>query len=189
MAVNYFEKMEAGRYYHVYNRTNNQEVAFKCEENYRYFLEKVVKYLSPCLDICAYCLMPTHFHFVVNVKDDFTPNQIEEMFRCLLMSYTKAINKKYERNGSLWQPKFRRTWLQTTPYIMEKICYVHHNPIHHAYTANYGEWRYSSFNALFLKQTPTNIARERVFEFADKQTWLEIHQLFKQNYIHTNEDD
>ena len=71
MAIDYYAKMESGKFYHVYNRTNNNEIAFKSNENYPYFLGKVEKYLPECLDIWAFCLMPTHFHFLVKVKEGF----------------------------------------------------------------------------------------------------------------------
>lgn len=32
--------MEAGRFYHIYNRGNNREIIFKEEKNYLFFLER-----------------------------------------------------------------------------------------------------------------------------------------------------
>lgn len=51
MTTNYYEKMQSGCLYHVYNRTNNDEIAFKQKENYDYFLEKTGHYLPECVDI------------------------------------------------------------------------------------------------------------------------------------------
>ena len=62
--------MEADKYYHIFNRTNNKEFLFKEEENYRFFLEQVKKYIVPIADIFSYCLMPNHFHFVLRIKGD-----------------------------------------------------------------------------------------------------------------------
>ena len=55
-------------YYHFYNRTNNEEALFRSDENYLYFLKKYRYYLDNFFDTIAYCLMPTHFHFLVKVK-------------------------------------------------------------------------------------------------------------------------
>ena len=50
-------------YYHLYNRgVNRQEIFFE-PDNYRFFLERVERYLIPVMDLVAYCLMPTHYHF------------------------------------------------------------------------------------------------------------------------------
>ena len=56
-------------YYHVYNQGNNKENLFYNDGNYIYFLEKWNKYFSNYLDVWSYCLMPNHFHFLVEVKE------------------------------------------------------------------------------------------------------------------------
>ena len=67
MAVNYWEKLEAGVTYHIYNRSVGNDNLFFQEGNYSYFIEKWKEYL-PYLDVYAYCLMPNHFHFLAQVK-------------------------------------------------------------------------------------------------------------------------
>jgi len=62
--------MESDKFYHIYNRTNNKELLFKDEENYRYFLSLFQKYISPIAHVYAYCLIPNHFHFVLQIKSD-----------------------------------------------------------------------------------------------------------------------
>jgi putative transposase len=61
--------MEAGNFYHVFNRGINSEKIFKEERNYSFFLKRFDQYVAPFVDVYAYCLMPTHFHFLVCVKD------------------------------------------------------------------------------------------------------------------------
>ncbi len=41
------------KYYHLYNRSNNNEIIFKEPDNYNYFLEKYNNYLRDHLDIFA----------------------------------------------------------------------------------------------------------------------------------------
>jgi hypothetical protein len=62
--------MEHQRIYHVYNRGINKERIFKEEENYHFFLKRYQHYVSLFVDTYAYCLMPTHFHFVVRIKEN-----------------------------------------------------------------------------------------------------------------------
>lgn len=113
---------EVGGYYHVYNRGNNREAIFFEHDNYLFFLKQVRKYLLPHLDFVAYCLMPTHYHFLVRVRpvprpspevpespdtfQDATP-QISKAMQRFTISYTKAINKRFERVGSLFQGPFQ----------------------------------------------------------------------------------
>jgi putative transposase len=60
--------MVQGSFYHIYNRGNNKENIFFEERNYQHFLNLFDKYLSPYVDVYAYCLMPNHFHFLIRVK-------------------------------------------------------------------------------------------------------------------------
>jgi REP element-mobilizing transposase RayT len=60
--------MDQGSFYHIYNRGNNKENIFFEEKNYQHFLKLFDQYLSPYIDVYAYCLMPNHFHFLIRVK-------------------------------------------------------------------------------------------------------------------------
>ena len=62
------------QYYHLYNRTNNDELLFKEKKNYLYFLGKYRHYLAEFVDTHAYCLMPTHFHFLIYIKSEDIAN-------------------------------------------------------------------------------------------------------------------
>ena len=191
MTVDYFQKMISGGVYHVYNRTNNDEIAFKSEDNYPYFLEKMMKYLPECLDIWAYCLMPTHFHFLVQVKEGFESDDIEEQMRLLQMSYSKAINKRHDRHGSLWQKRFRRVLQKEDFWIMRTLCYIHHNPIHHGYALEYGEWRYCSYQS-YLSDDKSKVVREPALNWFSEDTttarlaFIEFHEEYKQNFNRKN---
>ena len=71
--------MDQGSFYHIYNRGNNKEKIFFEEKNYRHFLKLFDKYLSPYVDVYAYCLMPNHFHFLIRVK--MVEEQTSEVFK------------------------------------------------------------------------------------------------------------
>ena len=55
-------------YYHFYNRGNNRQRVFVEPENYLFFLRRFRKYLVPFVDVLVYCLMPTHYHMLVRVR-------------------------------------------------------------------------------------------------------------------------
>lgn len=54
-------------YYHIYNRGSNRAQIFFDEENYLFFLKRWREYVYPYVDVIAYCLMPTHYHFLVRI--------------------------------------------------------------------------------------------------------------------------
>jgi putative transposase len=75
---NKLQPLEPGVIYHVYNRANGNERMFLSKENYRFFLEKYLLYISPIADTFCYCLMPNHFHFLIRIK---TFQELEEYFQ------------------------------------------------------------------------------------------------------------
>jgi REP element-mobilizing transposase RayT len=94
----------------------NRGKIFLEEENYFFFLRKVVRLLLPILDVSAYCLMPNHYHLLVVVKEISKVDQTSEVDETsevslmvsrammkLSVSYTKAVNHRYDRVGPLFQ--------------------------------------------------------------------------------------
>ena len=68
----------SGEFYHLYNRGNNREPIFFERENYLFFLRQLRQYLLPVLDVTAYCLMPTHYHLLVQIKANRTSKVLGE---------------------------------------------------------------------------------------------------------------
>ena len=53
--------------YHIYNQGNNRQKIFFCRAHYLFFLKKIRQHILPYTDILAWCLMPNHFHLMVQV--------------------------------------------------------------------------------------------------------------------------
>ena len=51
------------------------------------------------VDILAYCLMPNHYHFLLYLKNE----NLSDAMKSLSVAYTKAINKRFNRSGVLFQ--------------------------------------------------------------------------------------
>ena len=59
---------ESGGIYHIYNQGNNRQKVFYNRENYLFFLRKIRNHVQPYGNILAWCLMPNHFHLMVEVE-------------------------------------------------------------------------------------------------------------------------
>jgi REP element-mobilizing transposase RayT len=114
-------------------------------------LDGVKKYLLPVVDVIAYCLMPTHYHLMVWVKDSghqtseiFKTSEVSSAMQKLSISYTKAINKRFERVGSLFQGAFQAKPIKNSKHLLHLCRYIHANPVKDeliAYPAEcYLEW-------------------------------------------------
>ncbi len=166
-------EFETGKYYHFYNRSNNEERLFKSEENYVYFLKKYGDDFGQLFSTLAYCLMPTHFHFLIKVKElSETPEMsgtskvsdisiiVKKNIGTLLSSYTKAINKRYKRHGSLFQPHSKAKEIENEQYLLTLISYIHQNPVRSRLVTKAEEWKYSSYQDLIGRRNGTLVDRE-----------------------------
>lgn len=186
--------------YHVYNHGNAEDIIFREDKNYEFFLKKYRKYISGIADTYAYCLMPNHFHVMVRIKKrdrllkffkDKNPqgfhnpeglssrklsNLISHQFGTLLNSYTKAYNKLYDRKGSLFRNTFKRKPITGDGYYIRLIRYIHRNPIKHGFVENITDYPYSSYKSL-LSDKPTSLEREKVLgRFGGRENFVKAHQ-------------
>src|SRR5438045_2113325 len=101
-------ELSDGNVFHVYNRGNQQQQIFFSDANYIFFLKKMEKQLLPHAHLLAYCLMPNHFHWLVQIKEneekpgDFAFN-FSKATGVLLRSYARALQRQQQFTGSLFQ--------------------------------------------------------------------------------------
>jgi putative transposase len=147
--------------YHVYNRGNNKQQIFFNESNYLFFVKKIREQLMPCSDIISYCLMPNHFHLIIQANEksiterkSFGGKPMQEFpYRVgiLLSSYSQAINRQQDTIGSLFQQKTKAKILseqvegRQKNYLENCFFYTHNNPCEAGIVENLIDWPYSSF--------------------------------------------
>ena len=174
------DPLEPNRFYHIYNRGNNDENIFIEEKNYSFFLQKMIKYLVPMADIYSYCLLKNHFHILLKIK---SKEHLPEKYKVnvhlpisnLFNSYTKSINKSYNRTGSLFQEHLKRNCVKDEQYIKELVLYIHLNPVKHNFTDNFKTYQNSSYRA-YLSDKPSNLSREYILElFGGKENFEFCH--------------
>jgi putative transposase len=136
-----------GEYYHIYNRGVEKREVFMDTADHRRFLElaylcngaePVVLKLIPeherfqkdvgeqLVSICAFALMPNHFHFLVREKRD---GGITQFMRKLTTGYTMYFNTRYDRVGPLFQGIFKSTHVSDDQYMRHVLAYIHVNPV------------------------------------------------------------
>ena len=130
-------------YYHIYNRGITDSKIFFKERNWIFFLQRWRKYCLPeFADTIAYCLMPTHYHLLLYVKNE---NFGQKVMHPFVMSYAKAINKQEERSGHLFQGSFQAKLVDSEAYLSHLTRYIHLNPVEAGYVDHPAEWAYSSY--------------------------------------------
>src|SRR5436189_2385645 len=100
--------------YHVYNQGNNKQVIFSEDLHFSYFLQLYKGYILPHCETLAWCLMNTHFHFLIYAdmrclelkkQGNLLLDPVTNGFRKLLSAYSHEYNIKNNRSGSLFRPK------------------------------------------------------------------------------------
>ena len=185
-----------GVLYHIYNRGNNRERLFLESENYRYFLRRYWHYLSEHVNTYVYCLMPTHFHFLISVKvsstlakpvtSKLTP--VEKAFRDFFISYAKSFNKRYQRTGSLFEYKFKRKPITESNHLLRLIVYIHGNPVKAGICTSFSTWEFSSYATLLGCET-TTLKREEVIDWFDgRAAFIAFHKEYLEQVYSTENE-
>lgn len=182
--------------YHIYNRGNNRQQIFFKPDNYLFFLEKVRKFILPHCDILAYCLMPNHFHFLINADSrttstkiiaDKEKNILSEGIRMLLSSYTQAINKQNKTSGSLFQQNTKAKAIIKGSNLYDLLCfhYIHQNPMKAKLVEKMEDWAYSSFKDYCGLRRGTLCDQELAFRLLD----LDKKKFYEDSYKIISDDD
>ena len=134
MARQLRKKSETG-VYHVMLRGINRQDIFEDEGDY----QQMVSILRGLIDRCdehkvqlpslctfyAYCLMSNHVHLLIQEREE----NISDVVKIIGVTYAHYFNKKYERNGHLFQDRFRSEPVNTIEYFVTLLRYIHQNPL------------------------------------------------------------
>ena len=139
------------------------------------YLTQYKKYMPQVLDTLAYCLLPTHFHFLIYIKEQ-TNGLSSSQFSIFFNAYAQWFNAKKQRYGGLFQRPFKRKRILGQKYLKQVIYYIHRNPMHHKYVENPAHYLYSSYNSI-ISEKPTLIQRQFVLElFETKENFIAYHK-------------
>ena len=144
----YITSFEEGAIYHIFNRAISNELLFREERNYKFFLQRYGYYLKELVDTIAYCLLPNHFHFCVLVKNN---QEAHRNFSKLFQSYALSFNRTYHRKGSLFDRPFKRERVENDAYVSRLIRFIHQNPQLHGIIEDFSMRAHSSNKECFHK--------------------------------------
>lgn len=151
------------QYYHFYNRGNNRQAIFFERDNYLFFLRRLKKYICEDLDILCYCLMPTHYHILARVKTK--TDNVSRSMQKFGISYTKAINTRFDRVGSLFQGQFKGKPVQDDCYLRHLCVYIHANPVKDRLVLIPEQWEFSNYLEWMNQRAGTLVNRDFISEY------------------------
>ncbi len=118
--------------------------------------------------------MPNHFHFFIRINE---AAPFERGIKNFFISYSKAINKKHERVGSLFQGRYKASEITSDSYYTTIITYIHQNPVIAGLVKNMEEYKYSSY-ATYLSAKETMLNKKEVLEwFGGLDSFIDHHKI------------
>jgi len=160
-------KFICGNYYHILNRGNNKQRIFFVRENYLFFLRRLKAGLQKYgTELICYCLMPNHFHLILK---EVIERGISNLMLALQTSYAKAINKRYDRAGHLFQGTFKSIHIDRNEYLLHLSRYIHINPVEAGLLQRPEDWEFSSFRDYIGLRSGTLTKAEIILsQFSDR---------------------
>ncbi len=107
--------------------------------------------------------MPTHFHFLIFVRSPEVAG-IKNAFGLLQSSYTKAINKRYHRHGSLFQQHTKAKLIVRDDSLLRLVTYIHQNPVRAGFVTKLEDWQYSSYREYLGLEKFGVVSKSQVLE-------------------------
>ena len=136
-------------YSHMIVRGNNKQILFEEEEDYKFFIKRMGEYSrEEETRICAYCLMDNHAHILTCDQE----GRAGKMMGRLTTSYAQYYNRKYERNGHVFQGRYLSEPVNDEAYLLTVFRYILNNP-KKAGICPAEMYRWSSYKAYFREKT------------------------------------
>ena len=115
-----------GRLHHAVNRGQDRQKIFHRDADYRFFLALLAcAVLRGRIRLHAYCLMPNHFHLLVESVD----GKLSETMQWIQGRYAAYFNATHEHTGHVFEGRFRSYPITSVAYLLTLIRYIDRNPI------------------------------------------------------------
>jgi len=182
-----YKKFAPGNILHIYNRGNNKEKIFFDQQDYKAFLfrlglclgftekelnqEKLISMPYSRIRITeikknnfklyAFSLILNHFHLLIEQVKDIP---ISNLMSKLCTSYSKYINKKYNRIGHVFQDCFKAVLIENNPQLMWTSSYIHMNAVKDKIVKHPSDYLWSSYNDYASERNLPIIIKELLIE-------------------------
>lgn len=176
--------------YHVFVRGINKELIFNQSREKNYFKRIIRKHLSKYdIEIYAYCIMSNHAHLMIKSKELL---ELSMFMSKILAEYAEYYNYKGNRNGHVFQNRFKSEVIEESRYFWTCLKYIHMNPVKAKMVSNVLQYRYSSIHD--YKNEKTDIINKKAIQrcrdkFGTWKTFLEYHGVYNEGiFLDTKEE-
>jgi len=123
-------------------RGNNWNTVFRCDEDYRYYLELVSRFkIEHPFDLYHFCLMPNHVHMLVKTEK---ASDFSTFMKKLNLAYFHHYKHEYGWVGHFWQDRYKSQAVGKDAYFIQCGKYIELNPVRARIVEKPEDYQYSS---------------------------------------------
>ncbi len=115
-----------GTLHHVMARGIEGTNIFRADKDRTDFLDRLATQCdAKALKVYAWTLIPNHFHLLVRTGN----RPLFASMRTILTGYVVRFNRRYRRQGHLFQNRYKSIVCEDDPYLLELTRYIHLNAL------------------------------------------------------------
>jgi len=131
--------------YYVTPTSDYGKPVFKDGEDYTFYMALLAQYKNKHnFKLFAFCLAPNSIGLLIEPSSKATISQI---MHDLNPNYTKYFNKRHNREGRLFQERYRIVLVEKATNLLKMTAYIHLRPKILHLTDDISKYKYTSFSA------------------------------------------
>ena len=174
--------------YHLMGRGINREKIFEQTREKNNFKRLLNKHLEKYgIEIFSYVIMSTHFHLLARADLKLLSGYLA----IVLAEYAEYYNFKHDRNGHVFQNRFKSECVESEQYFWNCLRYIHMNPVNANLVKSPLDYKYSSIKEYQIEKNKIiHPAAIKMYKqnFTDFEEYLEFHNK-NQKYIFLDTPD
>ncbi|MFC1807791.1 transposase [Candidatus Omnitrophota bacterium] len=140
--------------YYVTSKSGHNENLFLNSSDYSEYVGLIDKYKRQYdFKLFSYCLMPTHLHMLIELKNNVTISNIMHDINSL---YTKMYNGRYSKKGHLFQERFKSQFAEKETNLLHLIRHIHMSPKRAKMVNDAAQYPHSSFKSYIAQGSREN---------------------------------
>jgi len=164
-------------WHHVMNRARRGQDLFVDKADYQQFIDLLQEITDLFnINVAAYCLMPTHYHLMLQTPDA----NLSRCIRHLNGIYTQRYNVSHSCDGTLFRGRYKSILVEADNYVLQLVRYIHRNPLKAGLVKRLDQYVWSSHRGYLSKAKKWNwIYKHFILDMLTTQINSQI-QIYKQ---------
>jgi len=130
--------------YHVLTRGNNRQDVFEDEEDFRKYIDLLLRYKEKYhFKLYHYVMMTNHVHLVIEPSEG--GGDLSEIMKGINLAYALYYKRKYNHTGHLWQDRYKSIIISKDEYLLACGSYVELNPVRAKMVEDPKDYTWSSY--------------------------------------------